>query len=251
MAIGLGQSVTARVRLAVVFCAWFLLVTVLAATDALHYQHGIGILGLGATVVLPIAILFITGLRSAPAQQALLAIPLWLLIGVNSIRVLGVYFVILHAGGRLPAPFAPTAGWGDIIVGLTAGPLAWFAFRRMSMARPAIWIWNAFGLVDLIAAIGLGVTSSPGPLRLIFAEPGTSLMTTLPVVADSRISCSLTGLDTPCHFLPPRQGSDSGRPRLGQESYTSSGLIARRRCRTKTNKLQSPKSWNRACVPTP
>ena len=79
LAIGLGQSVTARVRLAVVFCAWFLLVTVLAATDALHYQHGIGILGLGATVVLPIAILFITGLRSAPAQQALLAIPLWLL----------------------------------------------------------------------------------------------------------------------------------------------------------------------------
>ena len=180
LAIGLGQSVTARVRLAVVFCAWFLLVTVLAATDALHYQHGVGILGLGAAVVLPIAILFITGLRSAAAKQALLAIPLWLLIGVNSIRVLGVYFVILHAGGRLPAPFAPTAGWGDIIVGLTAGPLAWFAFRRMSLARPAIWIWNAFGLVDLIAAIGLGVTSSPGPLRLIFAEPGTSLMTTLP-----------------------------------------------------------------------
>ena len=136
LAIGLGQSVTARVRLAVVFCAWFLLVTVLAATDALHYQHGVGILGLGAAVVLPIAILFITGLRSAAAQQALLAIPLWLLIGVNSIRVLGVYFVILHAGGRLPAPFAPTAGWGDIIVGLTAGPLAWFAFRRMSTGTP-------------------------------------------------------------------------------------------------------------------
>jgi hypothetical protein len=180
LAIGLGQSPTARVRLAALFFGWFLLVTGLAAADALHYQHGTGILGLGAAVVLPLAILFITGLRSAAAQRAMLAIPLWLLIGINSIRVLGVFFVILHAAGRLPAPFAPTAGWGDIVVGLTAGPLAWFAFRRMSLARPAIWIWNVIGLVDLIAAIGLGVTSSPGPLRLIFAEPGTSLMTTLP-----------------------------------------------------------------------
>ena len=103
LAIGLGQSPTARVRLAALFFGWFLLVTVLAAADALHYQHGTGILGLGAAVVLPLAILFITGLRSAAAQRAMLAIPLWLLIGVNSIRVLGVFFVILHAAGRLPA----------------------------------------------------------------------------------------------------------------------------------------------------
>ena len=83
-----------------VFCAWFLLVTVLAATDALHYQHGIGILGLGATVVLPIAIHH--GASSARSQQALLAIPLWLLIGVNSIRVLGVYFISMQEDGCQP-----------------------------------------------------------------------------------------------------------------------------------------------------
>jgi hypothetical protein len=43
-----------------------------------------------------------------------------------------------------------------------------------------LWIWNVIGLVDLIAAIGLGVTSSPGPLRLIFAEPSSAIMATLP-----------------------------------------------------------------------
>ena len=40
--------------------------------------------------------------------------------------------------------------------------------------------WNLFGLADLIAAVTLGVLSSPGPLRRIFAEPGAGLMTSLP-----------------------------------------------------------------------
>ena len=125
-----------------VFCAWFLLVTVLAATDALHYQHGIGILGLGATVVLPIAIHH--GASSARSQQALLAIPLWLLIGVNSIRVLGVYFVIL-AGGRLPALLQPRAGailsWVSLpgrLHGLRLEGCQWHA-RQSGSGMPLGW----------------------------------------------------------------------------------------------------------------
>jgi hypothetical protein len=34
--------------------------------------------------------------------------------------------------------------------------------------------------LDLVAAVGLGVISSPGPLHLIADEPGSALMTTLP-----------------------------------------------------------------------
>ncbi len=34
--------------------------------------------------------------------------------------------------------------------------------------------------MDLIAAVGLGVMSSPGPARLILAEPSSAVMTTLP-----------------------------------------------------------------------
>ena len=109
-----------------------------------------------------------------------LKVPVALLIGVNTIRILGVVFLVLHAAGRLPGPFAPVAGWGDIFVGLAAGPLAWWAHKKPLPARPAVWAWNVFGLVDLVAAVSLGATSAPGPLRLIFAEPGTAMMSTLP-----------------------------------------------------------------------
>jgi len=58
--------------------------------------------------------------------------------------------------------------------------VAWLAYRRTANSRPIVWIWNLIGLVDLIAAVGLGVIFSPGPQRLIFAEPSSAIMATLP-----------------------------------------------------------------------
>ena len=65
----------------------------------------------------------------------MLAIPLPALVAVNAIRILGVIFVMLHAAGKLPAPFAPSAGWGDIFVGVTALPVAWAMLRFGPRAR--------------------------------------------------------------------------------------------------------------------
>jgi hypothetical protein len=180
LAIGFGDTAVRRIRLGAGLGAWFVVVVALAATEAFHYQGRIGVSGLGLAVVLPIVILSATVLRSAALRQALNTIPLSLLIGVNVVRVLGVMFVLLYLGGRLPAPFAPAAGWGDIIVGVTAMPVAWLAHRRGRDARPAILVWNIFGMADLIAAIGLGIVSSPGPLHLIAPEPGSAIMATLP-----------------------------------------------------------------------
>src|SRR5437870_10976540 len=71
-----------------------------------------------------------------------------------------------------------------MFVGLTAPLVAWLVYRQGAnarpIARPIVWIWNMIGIVDLIAAVALGATSSPGPLRLIFAEPSSAIMTTLP-----------------------------------------------------------------------
>lgn len=180
LAIGFGDTAVRRIRLGAGLGVWFVVVVALAATEAFHYQGRIGVSGLGLAVVLPIVILSVTVLRSAALRQALNTIPLSLLIGVNVVRVLGVMFVLLYLGGRLPAPFAPVAGWGDIIVGVTAMPVAWLAHRRGRDARSAILVWNIFGMADLIAAVALGVISSPGPLHLIAAEPGSAIMATLP-----------------------------------------------------------------------
>lgn len=180
LAIGFGEDTVARVRIATGLTAWFIVVTAMAAMEVLHDQHGLGVPGLGVAVMLPIVVLSVRALRSPSLRRGLQSIPLSMLVGVNVIRSFGVMFLLLYAAGRLPAPFAPVAGWGDILVGLTAIPVAWLAYKKGAATHSTVMIWNTLGLVDLIAAVGLGVTSSPGPLRLIFAEPGAGIMTTLP-----------------------------------------------------------------------
>lgn len=180
LAIGFGEDVSTRIRIAAGLATWFMLVTLMAATEVLHDEHGLGVPGLGVAVMLPIVVLWVAVLRSPRLHRALRAIPLSMLIGVNVIRAFGVTFLLLYAAGRLPAPFAPVAGWGDILVGLTAVPVAWLAYRQGVAAHSTVLTWNIFGLIDLIAAVGLGVVSSPGLLRLIFTEPGSGIMTTLP-----------------------------------------------------------------------
>jgi len=180
LSIGFGSNPLTRIRIAVWLGIWFVIVVILAATRALYYEHGLGTPGLGLAVALPIAILCITVTRIESLRENFHRVPLWLLVAVHTVRLLGVSFIILFAAGRLPAPFAPVAGWGDIFVGETAIPVAWLVYRQTVNARALVWIWNVIGIADLIAAIGLGATSSPGPARLIFAEPSSAIMTTLP-----------------------------------------------------------------------
>jgi hypothetical protein len=180
LAIGFGQDVAARVRIASWLALWFVLVTAMAYTGVLHDSQGLGAPGLGIAVLLPIVILSVRVLRSPALFRGLQAIPLSMLVGVNVIRTFGVAFVILYGAGRLPAPFAPVAGWGDILIGLTALPVAWLVHRKGAGAHATVLLWNTLGLLDLIAAIALGVASAPGPLRLIDTEPDAGLMTTLP-----------------------------------------------------------------------
>ena len=180
LSIAFGSNTATRIRSAAWLSAWFMLVVILAATRALYYEHGLGTPGLGLAVALPIAVLCATVARVQSLRESFHQVPLWLLVGMHTVRLLGISFVVLYAAHRLPAPFAPVAGWGDIFVGATAAPVAWLAYRQVANARAIVWIWNLIGIADLIAAVGLGVTSSPGPARLIFAEPSSAIMTTLP-----------------------------------------------------------------------
>ena len=172
-----GESLYAKIKIASGLAFWFVLVALLGATGALGYEHGTGAPGLGVAVMLPIVVLSMVVLRSPSLRRRLENIPLSILIGVHAIRILGVSFLILYAAGRLPAPFAPLAGWGDILAGIAAWPVARLAARGWG---GAVFAWNTFGLLDLITAIGLGTTSSPGPLHLLLVKPDTTIMTTLP-----------------------------------------------------------------------
>src|SRR6266849_10144012 len=142
LSVGFGSNPLMRIRIAVGLGVWFIIVVTLAATRALYYEHGLGTPGLGLAIALPIAVVCIAVRRVQSLREAFHRVPLWLLVGVHAVRVLGVSFVILFAAGRLPAPFAPIAGWGDIFVGATAAPIAWLAYRQIINAKAHAWMWN-------------------------------------------------------------------------------------------------------------
>ena len=135
---------------------------------------------IGISVAFPLVAAAVA-LYAAPAfRAAMLAVPTPLLVGLNISRVLGAFFLILAASGRLGGPFPQSAGWGDIIVGVLALPLA-FAIARGTASRGAVLLWNTLGTVDLIAAVGLGVVSAEGsPIQMIHAGAGSVAISALP-----------------------------------------------------------------------
>ena len=132
----------------------------------------------GASVVVTGA----AAMLSVRVRDALLAIPVPLLIGLNAARIApGAFMVLLAVQGRLSGPFPHLAGWGDIIAGAIAIPLMFTAARNFSANRGAVLAWNIFGLLDLITAAALGVLSAPGsPLQIFGGPVGSAAITVLP-----------------------------------------------------------------------
>ena len=162
---------------------WISLIVTIAALGG----FGAGIAGPFPTPVIAFLIVVIAGTAAWLAwpafRRAVFSIPLVALVGINGVRIAGVFFLILHAQGRLAAPFSTSAGWGDIIAGAIAIPLAGLMPWKGTVPRWLLGGWNALGILDLITAIALGALSAPGTPFQVFTEaPGTNAMGTLPWV---------------------------------------------------------------------
>jgi hypothetical protein len=168
-------AMTRRLLIAGIAGAWVGLAVVAAASGALDGSP----LVLLFLFSLPLIVAALAWQRPT-VRAAWLAIPMPLLIGLNVFRSLGFMFLLLAANGRLAGPFPYSAGWGDIITGVLALPVA-LAVARGTSSRGLVTAWNAFGLLDLIVAVGLGVTSADGsPVQLIHAGVGSAAITHLP-----------------------------------------------------------------------
>lgn len=114
-------------------------------------------------------------------RSALLAIPLQSLILLHAGRVGGVLFLLLAAEQRLAAPFALSAGIGDIVAGALALVLASLLTGDARVPTRSLRLWNLFGALDLAAALALGALSVPGTRLGFLAGTGdSSAMATLP-----------------------------------------------------------------------
>lgn len=173
-------AVTAR-RLAAGVAAWFVLVAGLAAAGFFSAASPVGIPAIAAAALAPVVAVALGAARRSTVRRLALGIPVAALVAVHASRMLGVFFVWLHAEGRLPWTFANYAGWGDIAVGALAVPVAWMAHRRAAGWRPAALAWNTFGLVDAVMALAIGMGSAAtSPVRFIHESPDTGAMGTLP-----------------------------------------------------------------------
>lgn len=166
----------ARLTLAAVAGVWVGLAAALAdagkLADTTSSFPMIGIMFALPLVATAAAAVFFPAVRAA-----LLAIPMPLLIGLNVSRVFGALFLLLAEVGRLSGPFPLFAGWGDIVTGALAIPVAWLAVNHHRL----VTAWNVFGALDLFLAVALGITSTSGsPLQLIHAGVGAQAMQFLP-----------------------------------------------------------------------
>jgi len=172
-----------RWRYSLIAALWFFTIATLGALGVFAGSFRRGLPLVAAALLIPV----ITGtwmlVRSSAARAAAFRVPLGTLVAVNAGRLLGVFFLILFAAGRLPRTFALTAGWGDILVAAAALPVAWMIHRRATGWWSATAIWNTIGFLDLITAVSLGIGSAANsPLQFIFETPGSSAITTLPWV---------------------------------------------------------------------
>jgi hypothetical protein len=179
LSLAMAETARGRSTVLVALGAWFALVLAMGATGALSSALG-GPPALGIAVLLPIVALVWAYFALPSVRGAMAATPLPALIALHTIRLLGFIFIVLYAEGRLPAPFAPSAGWGDMLIGATAPPLAWSVTRFGARVRPLVFLWSALGVADLVAALTLGPLSAPGPLQVFVGPPDSSPMTTLP-----------------------------------------------------------------------
>lgn len=177
----LSGTLARRLGLAAVAGAWVGLASGLGAAGKLAFTPDNPVPLIGVLFAVPLLAVAVLALNSPRVRSALLAVPLPLLIGLNSLRVLGVLFLLLAVSGRLSGPFPYFAGLGDIITGALAIPLALSLARSGRPSAATIRRWNIFGMLDLGVAIGLGLTSANGsPLQLIHAGVGSEAMQFLP-----------------------------------------------------------------------
>ena len=154
--------------------AWLALVLVAGATGffARLPFPGPQLIILGLVAVTLVAAIGVPGLRAWVD-----ALPLRALIGINALRFIGITFLVLAARGQLASVFGGRAGWGDIVTAALAIVLAAVNAPRTPWGRGVTHLWNAFGFLDLVVAVGTATA-----VTLQQAVPGVAPVLSLPLL---------------------------------------------------------------------
>jgi hypothetical protein len=152
----------------------------LALVIALSGQYSTALNNQASVIALPLTWLvgsFLVGMFITDFRRIAAAIPSHWLIITHVLRILpGTVFVAMQDVRLLPTDMALQAGYGDIIAGLAALPVAYVLFYRLPYARTALLAWNIFGLLDLINALYLGLTTIPAWMGMLSGQQDISFI---------------------------------------------------------------------------
>jgi hypothetical protein len=167
---------------------WLIAAIVLAASGVLLLLHPPvpQLILAGLTLALILAGAFLPGFRGW-----LLGVNLRRLVALHLTRFVGIYFLVLHAAGRLPWAFAVPGGWGDIAVAAGALLLV-LLVPDLPHHRWLVLGWNLLGLADIALVVATAA-------RLALADPGS--MQALLVLPLSLLPTFLVPLIIASHLL--------------------------------------------------
>ena len=115
---------------------------------------------------------------SKQVREIVASVPQSQLVAFQFYRVIGAIFLVLHAGGQLPGLFALPAGYGDLLVGLTALLIG----TRYASNDQLVTLWNWFGIGDLVVALATGFLSSPSRFQMFSLDAPDFLIGSFPLV---------------------------------------------------------------------
>lgn len=109
------------------------------------------------TTTLPLAI-FVTIIYSTKiCKKANAVLELEDLVKIHIFRLIGSTFIILFLYDLLPPVFALFAGIGDVLTAISSIFVAKAIGNKKNYARKLTYIWNTFGLVDILITSAMAI----------------------------------------------------------------------------------------------
>jgi len=161
--------------------AWMALTGGLAAAGVLNNPTGLP--PRIVVILLPMAVAMLWLSFTPRVRDFLRRVPAAWLIGLQSFRVL--VEIALHRfahEGQLPYEMTWEGHNFDVVIGLTALPLALWVHRAKELPRGVVRLWNVLGIGFVTAVAVHGILSAPSPFQVLHFSQDNTIIMTLPGV---------------------------------------------------------------------
>jgi len=124
------------------------------------------------------AIFFILAIFIFARKTFIEPLPLKTLTVLSIIRIPVELVIFWLFQNKLMPQIMTFEGWNfDILSGISAPIIAWFAFRGGKINRPILIIWNIAALILLFVIVSIAIFSLPTPIqKLAFEQPNYAVL---------------------------------------------------------------------------